>query len=149
MQAIPKLPDIFPDDAQALPSLPPIRIKTPASRFLILSYRIVDVAVGVASVLGAFIITNLSALPGDAAGFLALRVSIKNLLLLALFAFVWSSIFRAFGLYHKPRLNLDAILRLIVATACGSSFALLLMFTSRAGRFRLSTVFLSWILAVS
>ena len=149
MQAIPKLPDLFPADERVLPLSPHAPVKTSASRFLILSYRIADVAIAVGSVLGAFIITNLSALPDDAAGFLALRVSIKNLLLLTLFALVWTSVCRAFGLYQNPRLNLDTILRVIAASACGSSFTLLLMFTSRAGRFRLSTVFLSWILAVA
>ena len=103
------------------------------------------------SVLGAFIVTNLGALPGHAAGFLALRVSVKNLLLMVVFTSVWTSIFRAAGLYQNRnrQLNFETILRLIAASAGGSSFALLFVITSRAGAFGHDTVLVSWLLAVS
>ncbi len=121
------------------------------SQVLTSSYKIADVGIGVASVLGAFIATNLAAMPGHAAGFLVLRISVKNLLLLAFFAVVWSGIFRAFGLYQKQncKLNLDTVLRLTSASAGGSLFAFLFVVTSRAGAFGRNTVLVSWLLSVA
>jgi len=95
----------------------------------------------------AFLISNINTMPANVTGFLALRVSVKNLLLTIVFAFLWTVVFRAFGLYEK-RTSAYSGLRLIAASACASSFALLFVFTSRAGAFKLNAVFLSWIIAL-
>jgi exopolysaccharide biosynthesis polyprenyl glycosylphosphotransferase len=87
-------------------------------------------------------------MPADVTGFLALRVSIKNVLLITLFALLWSAICHGFGLYRKQRRNPDAIMRAAAAGVCGGVFILLFMMTSRAGLFGISTVFLAWAMAI-
>ena len=80
--------------------------------------------------------------------FLALRVSVKNLLLTAFFSFAWTSVLRAFGLYEK-RTYRQSGLRLVAASACGSVFALLFVLTSRAGTFKINAVLFTWLIALS
>lgn len=111
-------------------------------------YFLADIAVAVASVFLAFLITTANSMPADAAGFLALRISIKNLLVTAIFAWAWIGFFRAFGLYQR-RADRYRVLRIMVATACGSSCALLFVITSRAGTFKVDAVLLTWIVASS
>ena len=127
----------------------PIPVKTSASQFLARSYKIADVAIAILCVPSAFIIINTSRMPADATGFLALRVSVKNLLLITVFAFLWSVICHSFGLYRNQRRNPDAIMRAAAASLTGGLFILLFMMTSRAGLFGLSTVLLAWCLAIS
>ena len=111
-------------------------------------YRLVDALASIVSIGLAFLINNLHSLPPDVAGFLAVRVSIKNLLGLAIFVCAWMGFFQAFGLYQKrsPR---DVNVRLIGATACGSSFALFFVLTSRSATFGIEAVVLCWMIALS
>jgi len=110
-------------------------------------YRAADVLAATISVALAFLISNLNSLPPDVGGFLALRVSVKNLLVMAIFAFAWVGFFHAFGLYHK-RAHRRANLRLIAATLCGSSYAVLFVFTSRAGAFGFGAVVWCWLIGL-
>jgi exopolysaccharide biosynthesis polyprenyl glycosylphosphotransferase len=142
--------------SKSLPSLEsspvavrPVRVKTSASQFLTLLYKIADVLIAVLCVPSAFIFINFSTLPDDATGFLALRVSIKNLLLITLFALLWSGVCHAFGLYRTQKRNPETIMRAAAASICGGLFILLFMMTSRAGLFGLDAVFLAWCLAVA
>ncbi len=144
MQAGRKFSHLYSANVRPLPRRRPALAFAPAHSSLIKLYRLSDVAIAVAALLGAFLITNLHALPSDAAGFLALRVTVKNLLLLALFAALWSGIFRAFNLYDGRRLNYAAALRCVAACTCGSFFALMFPLTSRAGNFRVGAVVLMW-----
>src|SRR4030095_1137318 len=64
-------------------------------------YRAADCIAAVSSVGLAFLISNLNSLPPDFAGFLAVRISIKNLIGLAVFVCAWVGFFRAFGLYRR------------------------------------------------
>jgi exopolysaccharide biosynthesis polyprenyl glycosylphosphotransferase len=110
--------------------------------------EIIDALSAIVSVLCAFLITNLNTMPADVGGFLALRVSVKNLLLTAFFSFAWTSVLRAFGLYEK-RTHRQSGLRLIAASACASVFALLFVITSRAGTFKINAVLFTWLIALS
>lgn len=120
------------------------------SQLLTLSYKVADVAIAILSVPAAFIITNFAALPGQVAGFLSLRISIKNLLLLIVFSFLWSGACRCFGLYRNQnrKLSLETVLRLLAATLTGSSLALIFVVTSRAGAFRFDTVLVFWTFSI-
>src|SRR4030095_15895955 len=111
-------------------------------------YRAADCVAAVSSVGLAFLISNLNSLPPDFAGFLAVRISIKNLIGLAVFVCAWVVFFRAFGLYRRrePR---NANLRLIGASACGSLCALFFVFTSRSASFGFEGVCLCWMIALS
>jgi exopolysaccharide biosynthesis polyprenyl glycosylphosphotransferase len=124
-------------------------LQTSASQLLTRSYKIADVLIAILCIPSAFIIMNLSTMPEDATGFLALRVSVKNVLLIALFALLWSGVCHGFGLYKKQRRNAEAIMRATAASISGGLFILLFMMTSRAGLFGLSAVFLAWFLAIS
>lgn len=149
MQASQELSKPFPSYERDLAS-PAGGVGASATQILTSSYKIADIAIGLVSVVGAFMITNLGAMPGHAAGFLALRVSVKNLLLLAFFALAWAATFRAFGLYRNQnrRLNAETIVRLAAASAAGASFAILFVITSRAGAFGHGTTLVFWLLAV-
>ena len=126
----------------------PVRVKTSASQFLIRSYKIADLLIAILCVPTAFIFINLHTMPDDSAGFLALRVSVKNLLLITLFALQWHAICHTFGLYQKQRRNPDAIMRAVGASVCAGLFILLFMMTSRAGLFGLNAVLVAWCLAI-
>jgi exopolysaccharide biosynthesis polyprenyl glycosylphosphotransferase len=123
--------------------------KTSASQFLTRSYKIADVLIPIFCIPVAFISQNLAAMPEDAAGFLALRVSVKNLLLLSAFAFVWSVICHEFDVYRPRRRNSETIFRAAAASLCGGLFILLFMVTSRAGLFGAGTVLLAWFLGIT
>jgi len=112
------------------------------------AHRAVDTSIAMLSVILAFLATNLNSMPADARGFLSLRVSIKNLVVMGIFACAWTACFQIFGLYDKRRTR-PGNLRVIAATLCGSSGALLFVFTSRARAFDLDAVLLSWIFALS
>ena len=148
MQAGRELPHLFRSSRGTQVTSPAISDVTFNYRFATWVCKLADVASAMASVVLAFLITNVNAMPADARGFLALRVSIKNLLLMTVFAFVWAGIFNAFGLY-KARVGRDNNLRLLAATACGSLGALLFVFTSRAGAFKISALFLVWIFGLA
>lgn len=111
-------------------------------------YHAADGMVAILSLSLAFLINNLDSLPPDIAGFLALRVSIKNLLGLAIFVCAWIGFVRLFGLYRR-RSTRDANLRLLGASACGSSCALFFVFTSRSATFGFDGVVLLWVIALS
>jgi FlaA1/EpsC-like NDP-sugar epimerase len=108
-----------------------------------------DIAISVISPVCAFLLTNFESMPNEADGFLTMRITIKNLLLVGLFAFSWSNIFRAFGLYERRLLNQTSIWRLIAACTCGNFFGLVFVVTSRAGKFDLGALALSWMISVS
>ena len=126
----------------------PVPARTPASQFLTRSYKIADVLIAILCIPVAFIVINMSKTPDDATGFLALRVSVKNLLLITLFALLWSGICHGFGLYRKQWRNSEAILRAAAASIGGGIFIMLFKVTSRAGLFGIDTVFLAWCLAI-
>ena len=127
----------------------PIPVKTSASQFLILSYKLADIVISILCVPSAFILVNLRNMPDDVTGFLALRVSVKNILLLTLFTILWSLICHGFGLYRKQGRKSEVLLRATAASVSGGLFILLFMMTSRAGLFGLGTVFLAWLLAIA
>jgi len=112
------------------------------------SYQATDVLAAISSIVLAFLITSVNSLPADVAGFLALRVSIKNLLGMAIFLCAWVGFFRAFGLYHRRPFH-DGNFRLLAATAGGSSCALFFVFTSRSANFGLDAVVWCWLIGLS
>ena len=63
-----------------------------------MSTRFVNAAVVLLVLLGVFIGVNWGRMPGGFGEFLAIRVTLKNLFLTALFLLPWAMAFRAFGL---------------------------------------------------
>lgn len=138
MEASEKLPILLPAPQRAALRRPATE-RLPASRLLFQLHRIADVVIAIGSVTLAFIITNLNHLQLGTNGFLAMRVSVKNLLLISLFAFVWSRICHAFGVYQMSRRRGDLLLRAACASACGGVLTLMFVVTSRASLFGVDT----------
>jgi exopolysaccharide biosynthesis polyprenyl glycosylphosphotransferase len=111
-------------------------------------YQAADVLAASISIVLAFLITHANSLPADVTGFLALRVSIKNLLGMVIFLCAWLSLFGVFGLYRRRSYH-DGHLRMIAATACGSSCALYFVFTSRSATFGFDAVVWCWLIALT
>jgi exopolysaccharide biosynthesis polyprenyl glycosylphosphotransferase len=100
-------------------------------------YRIADSAVLIAALGGALIVTNLGEMPTGLDGFLAIRLSLKNILLLAGFAALWRVGAGIMGLYARegllsPRTEAR---RLFAASLLASMACLVFPLTSESGAF--------------
>jgi hypothetical protein len=85
--------------------LRPLRSPRAAVRMLN-ACRYLDVAVVLAAVLGVFLLANASHRGNQALfAFLDMRVTVKNLLLLGIFAWVMHASLATFGLYDERRLG--------------------------------------------
>jgi exopolysaccharide biosynthesis polyprenyl glycosylphosphotransferase len=108
--------------------------------------RISDLCIGLATLFSLFVLDNLGHLPGGLEEFLEVRLTIKNLGLLVLFAGIWQLIFRTLRLYdwNLVRLRLREAVRVCTATILGTLLALIFPLTSDSGafRFEILTVFL-------
>src|SRR5215216_663772 len=88
--------------------------------------RTSDLIIGLAALVGAFLITNLGRMPQGFGEFLALRLTVKNLVLLAAFALVWRGACTATGLYRWSvvRGRRDEAIRVLLAAGLGGAVAL-------------------------
>lgn len=113
--------------------------------------RLAETAVAVLVLLGVFVATNIEHMPNGLQAFLALRVTVKNVLLLAAFACSWPGIFLAFGLYDPAQLKTpkETIYRIIAACSIGSLPALAFMMTSATGLFGLGTIAYFWLTVIT
>jgi exopolysaccharide biosynthesis polyprenyl glycosylphosphotransferase len=105
-------------------------------------YAAVNAAVVLLLLLGVFIGFNWHRMPNGLAEFLALRITIKNLFLAALFVLAWAIAFRVFGLSRQsPAAPLWKDL-LQVAKACvvASAFALFFPLTTHSGAFTIRII---------
>ena len=102
-------------------------------------YTLVNTSVALLVLLGVFIGVNWNRMPEGFGEFLAIRITVKNLLLTALFLLSWIVAFRAFGLSSR-RLPAPPFWKELVqvskACAVATVFALLFVLTSRSGAFR-------------
>jgi exopolysaccharide biosynthesis polyprenyl glycosylphosphotransferase len=112
--------------------------------------RLSDMGVALAALMGAFMVTNLGRMPHGFPEFLALRLTVKNLLLLLAFAAVWRVICVASGLYrwNLVRRRRDEAVRVLLASAAGGAVALVFAAISVTGAFRVITV-LTWVVGTA
>jgi exopolysaccharide biosynthesis polyprenyl glycosylphosphotransferase len=84
---------------------------------------------------GLVIVSNLDHMPRGLTGFLAIRLSIKNALLITLFAWAWPFVLTLCGLHSPSRLRTGhgEWPRLVLAGAVGCLLALVFPYTSRSG----------------
>jgi exopolysaccharide biosynthesis polyprenyl glycosylphosphotransferase len=110
-------------------------------------YRFTDTAMALAVLFGVFIAANLDRAPNGLGELVALRVTIKNLLLLVGFAVVWSQIFNSLGLYSARRMSTgrNEFGRILAACSLGSLPALSFTLTSNSGSFHFRAVFYFWL----
>ena len=104
-----------------------------------------DMAVALTALVGAFLLTNVGRMPEGFGDFLALRLTVKNVVLLIAFAGAWRLVCTVAGLYrwdvvqHRPR----EAARVLAAAMVGSSAALVFPAISVSGAFQVTTVLVS------
>src|SRR4051812_44832042 len=109
-------------------------------------YRIMDTGAALAALVFTFVVTNLSAMPRGLAAFMAVRITLRSVLYLTLFAVVWRGGVSAFGLYGAARLpsGKGEASRILAACSFGGPPALFFPLPSprgRVGRDRVGPVF--------
>jgi exopolysaccharide biosynthesis polyprenyl glycosylphosphotransferase len=103
-----------------------------------------------AALIGAFLLANIGRMPGGVADFLAYRLSIKSVLLLAFFGILWRVICAGSGLYRWDRIRTvrAETWRVVVACSLAAAVALIFPLTTVSGAFEYWTVLQFWALAV-
>jgi exopolysaccharide biosynthesis polyprenyl glycosylphosphotransferase len=100
-------------------------------------YRIADYAVLISALTGALIATNLGEMPRGVDEFLAIRMSLKNILLLAAFLGFWRLNASLLGLYTPDgmRRSRTEAWRILIASALASIVCTVFPLTSASGAF--------------
>jgi exopolysaccharide biosynthesis polyprenyl glycosylphosphotransferase len=106
-----------------------------------------DLLVGVAGLLGAFLVSNIGRMPEGLGEFLAYRLSVKSVLLLVVFGLLWRFIFLACGLYEWESIRRVRSEGRRIALACTLAAAVALLFplTTVSGAFHYHTVLGFWL----
>src|SRR5438874_1444090 len=101
--------------------------------------RVLDSVSALAVLILIFVVTNLASMPRGLAAFLAVRVTLRSLLLLTAFAIVWRLTFAFFGLYDAAQLRSwrEEAKRVVAACSLGTLSALIFPLSSTSGRFDL------------
>jgi exopolysaccharide biosynthesis polyprenyl glycosylphosphotransferase len=104
--------------------------------------RLSDMAAGVVTLIAAFLITNVGRMPSGFHEFLAVRLTVKNLLLVVGFAAVWRLVCTLAGLYDWRRVRIwrDEACRVLIAAAVGGASVLVFPAISLTGAFQVATV---------
>jgi exopolysaccharide biosynthesis polyprenyl glycosylphosphotransferase len=104
-------------------SLPITRAFTlPRQNYLLRAYQLVDTAAVLLALFIVFVAVNYPSLPSGLADFLAMRVTVKNLLLLTGFGFLWQSLCRLCKMYDLAESGSyrEEATRVIMACTLGS-----------------------------
>jgi exopolysaccharide biosynthesis polyprenyl glycosylphosphotransferase len=122
--------------ADPLPT-PPLADPLPAWFLPTFVYRFCDTATMLVVLMGSLVASNLDRMPTGVEGFLAVRLSLKNVLLLAFFTVAWRGICSACGLYNPRRIasGQEECARVAIACLLVASVAILFLFTSVSGAF--------------
>ncbi len=120
---------------------------TPDVRLQIRLFRLTDPIAVVAALLMVFLVTNLGDLLKRAPEFLAMRITVKNLLLLCAFGLAWRLLGFLTGLYdwEKLRSRREESLRVLLTCTLLSGVALAFPAMSVTGEFRWSAILWFWI----
>ena len=110
-------------------------------------FRLTDPIGVVGALLVVFLVTNLGHLMRGAEEFLGLRITVKNVLLLGVFALTWRLLCYVTGLYdwRKIRSRREESLRVLLTCTLTSGVALGFPAMSVTGGFRWSAVFWFWV----
>ena len=142
----------LPRDAVSGPAAPVGRSspRVPEKRLYLRLCRVVDTPLALAVLLGVFVAMNLGRTPAGLDGFLALRITVKNLLLVTAFAACWRLASIRFGLYtwRLVKARRDEALRVIALCTAMSSCALVFPLISVSGAFSQATVLCFWVASV-
>ena len=105
-----------------------------------------DLAIALTVLLAAFVLTNTESIPQGLAQFLAVRMSVRNVLIIIAFAMLWRGAASLAGLYDRRRMHRprdEAARVLLVCTVMGLVVLPLPLF-SDSGAFGARTVALFW-----
>jgi exopolysaccharide biosynthesis polyprenyl glycosylphosphotransferase len=118
----------------------------PEAALLLRVYRVSDAAIVLSVLLLAFIVTNIGDMPEGARDFLAMRITVKNLLLLTAFLAAWRLLCALTRLYVTPVQGNWRDARRVILT-CGITSAVALAFPtiSKTGAFQHLAVLYFWI----
>ena len=109
--------------------------------------RVTDTAVAVAVLLGAFLLANVQRMPGGLDDFLGMRITLKNLVMLMVFAAVWRAACLVAGLYdwNLIRSSRTEVQRVLAACTVGATLALMFPLMSKTGAFSFAAVGYFWV----
>jgi exopolysaccharide biosynthesis polyprenyl glycosylphosphotransferase len=118
----------------------------PGRDYLIKTYRLFDVIATLVALVAVFTVINLKELPTDLTGFLTMRITVKNLLLLAGFSLLWQSIFKLFRLYDLMAIRSyrNEAGRVLAACSLGGLCTLIIPSASNSGAFSYLAVLCFW-----
>ena len=113
--------------------------------------RPADAAIALLVFGSIFVVVNADAMPNGLDDFLLLRLSLGNLLTLALFGFAWQLLFSLFGLYEsvEPRSLRTEAPSVVAACTLGALVSMLPVHWSRSGAYSLRVVLIAWPLTVA
>jgi exopolysaccharide biosynthesis polyprenyl glycosylphosphotransferase len=120
---------------------------SPDVRLQVRLFRVTDPVAVVGALLLVFLMTNLGHLLRRTEEFLGLRITVKNLLLLCVFALAWRLLSIMTGLYHWEKLQSrrEESLRVLLTCTLASAVALGFPAMSVTGGFRWSAVLWFWL----
>lgn len=107
-----------------------------------------DFIAGFVLLLTVFAATNASRMPEGWQQFLALRITVKNCVLLLLLMVVWCALLQSFGLYRieQYRSFLKGTMRFLGACSVIAVFALVFPLSSQTGEISHQTILLYWLI---
>jgi exopolysaccharide biosynthesis polyprenyl glycosylphosphotransferase len=134
------------------PEFPPTRplvVGSPEpnrSQYLSLA-RVSDTVMAVVVLLGAFLLANVQRMPDGLNDFLGMRITLKNLVMLGVFALVWRMACAGAGLYDWQRIRNRGTETRVVLAACtiGGTLALTFPLISKTGAFSFAAVIYFWL----
>jgi exopolysaccharide biosynthesis polyprenyl glycosylphosphotransferase len=108
-----------------------------------------DIAAAILALEAGLLVTNIDQIPSGLAAFLAMRITVKNLLLLVFFLAGWHLVLLCCRVYETGEVApLRRWKRLIMACTIGSAPVLLFVETSHTGAFRMENAILFWVCAL-
>jgi exopolysaccharide biosynthesis polyprenyl glycosylphosphotransferase len=115
-------------------------------RFLRLA-PIVDTGIAIVVLVGGFLVSNIARMPVGLQGFLELRLTMRNLLLVVGYAAAWRLICVVAGLYDEKRIRdgRSETLRVLAAVTAGSMVALIFPLISVTRAFSNLAILYYWI----
>lgn len=112
------------------------------------AYRSVDLTVALATLALVLVATSSEAMPRHVGNLLAMRVTVKNVALLAVCSIVWVASFTTMGTYDRRARHArrEKVLRTVIACTLGSSGVLLFpLATSGRGAFTYGMTVVYWV----
>jgi exopolysaccharide biosynthesis polyprenyl glycosylphosphotransferase len=125
-------------------------LNQPSSIALYQLLRITDFLCGPLLLAGVLLADNSRQMPGGIGSFLSLRITVKNLALLCIFATIWFGVFAAFRFYRTTKLRhlKRELFAVFQACSVGTTAVMLFSLCSVSGAFGPKEVLRFWIFSI-